>query len=146
MAFVDRKSRYPGRVRITPEEGEPFYATVTRADNPTVAGTPINAASLNELVNKAGDAMRGMLTFENLDSYHALMKYRTIDGQTYSVNVGCGVVGNKGVVAFEVREGEETTSPRLARLEIGELGVAFINSAGKRTYMHNSGVLPATVE
>lgn len=52
MAFVDRESKYPNRVLITPEDGSaPFYATLTRADEPTVLGTPLNATVLNALVN-----------------------------------------------------------------------------------------------
>lgn len=146
MAFVDRQPKYPNRVLITPESGEPYYATVVRADEPFVVGTPVNATTLNNLVDKRGDTLRGSLTFENLDSYHALMKYRDVNGQTYGINVGCGVLGGKGVVAFEVREGSETTSPRLARLEFGELGVAFIGPDGKRRYIHETGVLAAGVE
>lgn len=43
----DRVSRYPGRVLITPEDGSPaFYATMTRADEPTQAGDPLNKATL----------------------------------------------------------------------------------------------------
>ena len=54
MAFVDRQPKYPGRVLITPENGRaPFYATITRADEPTVNGTPITAGALNELVNRS---------------------------------------------------------------------------------------------
>lgn len=146
MAFVDRQPKYPNRVLITPETGDPFYATMVRADEATVAGTPINATNLNKLVSKYGDTLFASLEFENLDAYHALMKYRDINGQIYGVNVGCGIVGGKGVVALEVREGHETTSPRLGRLEFGELGVAYIGSDGKRIYMHNSGVLSAGVE
>lgn len=146
MAFIDRQPKYPNRVLITPESGDPFYATVVRADEPLVVGTPLNSATMNELVNKNGDTLNGMLTFENLSAYHAFMKYREIEGKTYGVNVGCGIVGGKGVVAFEVREGEETTSPRLARFEIGELGAAYIGPNGKRVYLHESGVLSAGVE
>lgn len=37
----------PGRALITPEDGSPpFYATVTRADEPTEEGTPLNKATL----------------------------------------------------------------------------------------------------
>ena len=146
MAFVDRQPKYPNRVLITPETGEPFYATMVRADEPVVVGTPINAGSLNELVNKKGDTMKGSLTFENLNAYHALTKYRDVEGLMYGVNFGCGVVGGKGVVSFEVREGAETTSPRLGRFEMGELGVAYIGSNGKRTYLYSSGVLTAGIE
>lgn len=44
--MLDRVPANPGRVLITPESGSPYYATVTRADNPTQEGTPLNKASL----------------------------------------------------------------------------------------------------
>lgn len=44
--MIDRVSTNPGRVLITPESGEPYYATLTRADNPTVEGTPLNKSTL----------------------------------------------------------------------------------------------------
>lgn len=42
----DRVSVNPGRVLITPESGNPYYATMTRADNPTQEGTPLNKNTL----------------------------------------------------------------------------------------------------
>ena len=37
----------PGRVLITPEDGSAaFYATITRADNPTQIGDPLSKATL----------------------------------------------------------------------------------------------------
>ena len=42
----DRVPVNPGRVLITPESGSPYYATLTRADNPTQEGTPLNKANL----------------------------------------------------------------------------------------------------
>lgn len=43
----DRVPANAGRVLITPEDGSaPFYAVLTRADNPTVPGTPLNKANL----------------------------------------------------------------------------------------------------
>lgn len=44
--MIDRVSANPGRVLITPESGEPYYATLTRADNPTMEGTPLNKENL----------------------------------------------------------------------------------------------------
>ena len=147
MSFIDRQSKYPGRVLITPEDGSaPFYATMLRADEPTVAGTPINAASLNELINRRGDVMLAQLEFNNRESYHAMTKYRTINEQVYAVNFGCGQVGGKGIVCFEVRQGSETNDPRLGRLEIGELGLAYVAPDGKRHYVYETGISPATVE
>lgn len=42
----DRQPTYPGRVLITPENGEAYYATLERADEPTEAGTALNKANL----------------------------------------------------------------------------------------------------
>lgn len=42
----DRVPSRPGRRLITPESGAPYYATITRADEPVEAGTPLSAANL----------------------------------------------------------------------------------------------------
>ena len=47
--IVDRIAADQGRRKITPEGGTTYYATVERADNPTVAGTPINRALLSAI-------------------------------------------------------------------------------------------------
>lgn len=146
MEFVDRKSKFPNRVLVTPESGASFYATIVRADEPSEAGTPLSAEHLNRLLDRNGDTVLGMLNFENYDAYHIFQKYRDIENKRYGVNLGCGQWGKKGVIAFEVREGPEQTSPRLARLEIGELGVVYIDATGKRNYLIESGVADATVE
>lgn len=44
--MIDRVSANPGRVLITPESGEPYYATLTRADEPAEPGTPLNKENL----------------------------------------------------------------------------------------------------
>lgn len=66
MEFVDRISGDPGRVKIKPENGSEYYATIERADNPIDSGTPINAENLNaisnDMVSKSGDEMYGALS------------------------------------------------------------------------------------
>lgn len=48
IQWVDRVATHPGRIKLTPENGDPaFFATMERADEPTVVGTPINAENLN---------------------------------------------------------------------------------------------------
>lgn len=42
----DRVPVNPGRVLITPESGNPYYATLTRADNPTQEGDSLNKNTL----------------------------------------------------------------------------------------------------
>ena len=53
----DRVSASPGRVLITPESGDSYYATITRADNPSVEGTPINK---NTLLKDATASLYGL--------------------------------------------------------------------------------------
>jgi hypothetical protein len=51
IVFVDRQSTYPNRCLITPQNGNPYYAVVERADEPIVAGTPLNAETMNGLAD-----------------------------------------------------------------------------------------------
>lgn len=48
--FVDRKPTIPNRYKITPASGSAYYATLERADEPTEAGTALNASVLNGLI------------------------------------------------------------------------------------------------
>ena len=50
LEFRDRVPQKPGRVKITPENGTAYYATMERADEPVVEGTPLNAKYFNEMV------------------------------------------------------------------------------------------------
>lgn len=54
MKFIDRLPTRPGRVKITLEDGSSYFATMERADDPTVEGTPLNAENLNRLASKSG--------------------------------------------------------------------------------------------
>ena len=47
--WLDRVPTYPGRWKITKSNGSIEYVTMERADEPTVAGTPLNAANMNAL-------------------------------------------------------------------------------------------------
>ena len=50
LEFTDRVPQKPGRVKITPENGTAYYATIERADEPLDPGTPLNAKNFNEMV------------------------------------------------------------------------------------------------
>lgn len=54
IKWVDRVPTNPNRMKITPENGSSYFATVERADNPTVTGTPVNAANLNAMQEASG--------------------------------------------------------------------------------------------
>lgn len=53
--WVDRVPTKPGRIKITPEDGSSaWYGVMERADEPSVVGTPVNAANLNAMQKNAG--------------------------------------------------------------------------------------------
>lgn len=55
IKWVDRVPTRANRVLVTPENGgTPYYATITRADEPSVVGTPVNAQNLNAMQEAAG--------------------------------------------------------------------------------------------
>lgn len=57
--FVDRKPTRPNRYKITRDNGESYYVTLERADEPIEEGTMLNAATLNELLTKPVTAKVG---------------------------------------------------------------------------------------
>lgn len=54
MVFEDRVAKYPGRWTMVKSDGTSEIVTLIRNDEPTKEGTPINAATLNELSAVAG--------------------------------------------------------------------------------------------
>lgn len=54
MVFEDRVAKYPGRWTMVKSDGTSEIVTLIRNDEPTKEGTPINAATLNELSTVAG--------------------------------------------------------------------------------------------
>ena len=50
--FIDRESAYPNRYLVTPDNGSAYYALLTRADEPMTPGTPLNAATFNNLISE----------------------------------------------------------------------------------------------
>lgn len=74
LNFKDRVSTYPNRYLVTPESGTAYYVTLERADSPTTAGTPLNAATLNQLV--------ALADLEKLPDMHLWKRYES-DPNTY---------------------------------------------------------------
>lgn len=58
--WQDRVPTYPNRYKVTKEDGSIEYITLERADEPTVEGTPINAANLNALEAGAAAGLAAM--------------------------------------------------------------------------------------
>ncbi len=56
----DRIPTYPGRVRMTPVEGQPNTYDMVRADEPIEAGTPINKALFDNITSAIDDAVQAI--------------------------------------------------------------------------------------
>ena len=115
VKWVDRVPTNPNRMKITPETGSPYYATVERADNPSVEGTPVNAANLNAMqettglsanrtvyVSSAGSDNIGDGTEAN--PYATINKAlatipRNLNGFTATINVAAGTYAESVLVA-----------------------------------------------
>lgn len=107
----DRVSATPGRMLITPENGQPaFYATVKMADNPTVEGTPLNKANL---LTDATAALYGLGTDAVPDK--AFAKLKTM------VDAAQSAAGDKAKLVVGSYTGNErpTTSPTSRKIELG---------------------------
>lgn len=48
--IVDRVPKYAGRIKLTPVSGQADLFTMTRADEPTVEGTPLDKATLDSII------------------------------------------------------------------------------------------------
>ena len=135
------------RALISNGSGKVAVSAVTATELGYLDGVTSNIQTqFGNKVSTSGDTLSGSLTFNNTDSYHALQKYRVINSITYGVNIGCGQLGGKGVVSLECRNGNTTTSPTLGRLEIGELGVSYVDSSGIRSYLVKGTLTSSTTE
>lgn len=103
---VDRVSTYPGRVKITKADGTSEYVTWERADEPTVAGTPINKALFDSIaadiglsaditvyVSKSGSDTLGNGSLSN--PYLTITKAvnslpKNLNGKMVILNIGAG--------------------------------------------------------
>lgn len=111
----DRVPVNPGRVLIKPENGSAsYYATMTRADNPTQEGTPLNKASLlkDSTAAKFGlgsnavpDDVLSMIPEIMNHSWRKIQAYETAGTYTFNVpdlfggksyNLGYMVIGGGG--------------------------------------------------
>ncbi len=60
IEVIDRIPTYPGRVRMTPVEGQANTYDMVRADDPIEPGTPINKALFDGITNYIADAVQAI--------------------------------------------------------------------------------------
>ena len=104
--WVDRVPTYPGKWKITRSDGSYEYVTMERADEPTVEGTPVNAANLNAI--EAGIVVAQSTATDASSRAYNCMPY---GGGTFTGNVKGATVGghNIGVRNMIFYADDETT-------------------------------------
>lgn len=122
MVFVDRKAKYPGRWTMKKSDGTSEVVTLVRNDEPIVEGTPMNAATLNELsgfaitidktlsvegkaadAKASGDAIRGVMDDLALEISRAKQAEQELDTRTAALE-SCGFVVVDGKVCMKYRK------------------------------------------
>lgn len=81
IEVIDRVPTYPGRVKLTREDGTVEYVTIERADEPTVIGTPINKVlfdSIKEAIPTTPEDIGALASDGNAVSATKLVTSRTI--------------------------------------------------------------------
>ena len=135
------------RALITNSSQKITVSSTTQTELGYLSGVTRNVQTqLNGKVDTSGDTLTGMLTFNNTDAYHAIHKVRTMSSGTYGVNFGCGVLGGNGTITMELRSGSSTTGTQLARFEVGQLGVSYVDPDGNRSYLVKASVVDSTTE
>jgi len=104
----NRTPTLPGRVLISPESGDAFHAIITRADEPTDVGCPINKTTLDELLaasgTTAGTATALTLTqdgFQLVDGACIRFKLHVDSGAAPTINVN--ETGAKALMATKYK-------------------------------------------
>lgn len=131
------------RALVSNSSGKVGVSAVTSTELGYLDGVTSSVQTqLNGKVSDTGDDLTGSLMFRNTDEFRAIGKDRVINGTTYYVNLGCGIISGEGANVLEVQQ----NSVVLARLEVSTRGVSFLNANNVRTFLHSSGLTAATVE
>jgi len=138
VRWVDRVPTKANRVLVTPEDGStPYYATITRVDEPSVVGTPVNAANLNAMQDANGLSANKTVYVTTTGSdatgdgsqavpYATVSKAlstipRNLNGFIGIVNIGAGIYSENvsirdygnGILRITGNAGESVTFPEL---------------------------------
>lgn len=122
MQFIDRKAKYPGRWTMKKSDGTSEVVTLVRNDEPIVEGTPMNAATLNELSGLAisidptlsvegkaadakasGDAIQDVRDDLTSEISRAKRAEQALDTRTVAIE-SCGFVVVDGKVCMKYRK------------------------------------------
>lgn len=110
IGFIDRQSTKPGRYKVTKSDGSSEYITLERADEPSVEGTPLNAATLNRLAERKsvsltplGNISIGETHTLSESIYNKGVAFCTVAYHTALIRIG-GSTGGYHATAYNITE------------------------------------------
>lgn len=124
IEFVDRVPTYANRVKVTPEDGTAYYATVERADSPVTNGTPLNAETFNAMQAEIKAAVV-TLTVAGWDGDSAPYSQTvTVDGMTDAWVPGVPVIAASSTM--ETNQAMQTALSCVSQITSAENALTFI--------------------
>lgn len=108
----DRATAAPNRKLITPENGgTPYYATVTNADNPVDAGTPVNKLLLDEFLAASGTTAGTSPNYTLAQAGFYLFDGATVRAKLHAVPAGAATLNVNGTGAHAILTPKGTAMP-----------------------------------
>ena len=122
--FTDRVPTYANRVRVTPESGSAFYATIERADSPLTEGTPLNAATFNSMQAEVKSVVV-ILTAANWAG-DAAPYSQTVSVEGMTAEWVPGIPGIVAASAMEANQAMQTALACVSQITSAENALTFI--------------------
>jgi hypothetical protein len=156
FVFTDRESAYPNRYLVTPESGTPYHAVLTRADEPVVVGTPLNAETFNAMMEGMAESA-GTVTEIDFTNFENGSFTEVVDGVTITHTTEFDENGNLVAidgVAIELGDTMEEYAPidhnhdgkysfgQEFEFDSGDINAATFTYAGNKAHMYNILLVP----
>lgn len=167
FVFTDRESAYPNRYLVTPESGTPYHAVLTRADEPVVVGTPLNAETFNAMMEGMAESA-GTVTEIDFTNFENGSFTEVVDGVTITHTTEFDENGNLVAidgVAIELGDTTEEYAPidhnhdeqysaknhnhdgkysfgQEFEFDSGDINAATFTYAGNKAHMYNILLVP----
>ena len=126
MEFKDRNPTKPNRFRVLLEDGTYYYAVLERADEPTEIGTPLNAETLNGLLQKTGGELTGELIVN--ENFHVKKSFDGIPYRSYLRPVNYALDGEYTTALIHYNNGTND-----AQLAFNKNGVLLRDNVNKKS-------------
>lgn len=146
IGFIDRQSTKPGRYKVTKEDGSSEYITLERADEPSVEGTPLNAATLNRLAERKNISLTPIGNI-NIGESHVVSEsiymltsvFCTLAYHTALIRLG-GTTGGYHATAYNITEATGGININFLKFAVSDDRLTFTVTESYRITITSAGV------